>query len=273
MTDRFSGVLTFHGLTDVGLRRKCNEDSFGMTAELGLAVVCDGMGGHDGGDVASALAVEIITSVLGEEDGTDDPTLDPASQQAAAQAAAESGPPAPPPADPDRIQRAISVANARIFSENMRRGFREGEGMGTTVAALVVGEEPRSALVFHVGDSRVYRFSDGTLSPVTQDHTLFEAWRARGCEGVPPGRNVITRALGPTQDVEADVQAVTFDSGDLVLLCSDGLNSMVSDNAIEHALREFDTESDLDAVCRRLISLALEAGGKDNVTVLVGRWH
>lgn len=267
MGDRFASVLEIAGLTDVGLRRQYNEDTFGIDANAGLAVVCDGMGGHANGDVASALAVETLCSALAAHANTSDDTTvpgkDPARREYIEATRHDDG---------HSLEAAIVHANARIHEENQRREVPEGQGMGTTVAGILLGREPRTAHVFHVGDSRVYRFAAGVLTPLTRDHTLYESWLSEGSQGAAPKRNIITQALGPVRSIEPSLGFESFEAGDLVLICSDGLSAMVHDDAIATALRETDPGSDLSWICRRLIGLALDAGGRDNITVVVGRW-
>jgi len=293
MADRFHGVLDVAGRTDTGRVRGHNEDAFGIDAELGLLLVCDGMGGHAAGEVASHTAVETIVDFLYEYDpdlalteheaAPDDlpPAAAPsrtAGVDVDATVRSDSGADATPrrSLEGEVLREAVIRTNQRLVLENRRRGYAEGTGMGTTLAgAWMASAVPASAeyaaFVFHVGDSRVYRFTNGRLLLLTRDHTLFENWRAMGGEGEPPKRNIIMRALGPMSDVEPDVALVGFDSGDLVVVCSDGLSSMAADDAIAEVLRARSGD-DPDAIAGALVDLANGAGGKDNVTVVVGRW-
>lgn len=154
MSDRFAGILSLSGITDVGLRRSHNEDAFGIYPALGLILVCDGMGGHDGGEIASALAVETISEFLRapppssnqspvEKDAGEDETVVPGRARGSS-----------PAADAERLQHAVTLANARILHENQSRGFEEGTGMGTTIAATagfiaqIAGDEAEAKTLF-----------------------------------------------------------------------------------------------------------------------------
>ena len=143
--------------------------------------------------------------------------------------------------------------------------------MGTTAVGLWLADKGRRGWIFHVGDSRCYHFNSNGLTLLTRDHTLYEAWLAAGGEGVAPKRNVIMRALGPSPHVEPDVRSAEFQSGDVVLLCSDGLSSMIEDDVIAHVLTTH-MKDGLEACCAALVEQAMQAGGRDNVTIILARW-
>lgn len=241
--------IEFVGLTDAGRRRPYNEDSFGIDAALGLLLAADGMGGHEAGEVASKMAVENISEFIGRLNGGADP-------RSATAATA--------------IGNAVSAACRRINDKNKENGCRDGTGMGTTIVGLWLLEDEKKAVVFHVGDSRVYRFRDNKLIQVTRDHTAYEQWMDEGGWGDPPKRNVIARALGPWPDAKVDTRIEELISGDVYLLCSDGLSNMVGDRYMESTLC---SRSDLRSAAGELIKMANENGGKDNITVILARYN
>jgi len=259
------------GLTDVGRRRKANEDSFTIRTEVGLAVVCDGMGAHDGGQIASRTAAEQIGAFLQGYDPARPPLLAIASEDVDAtvrMSDAELPDRSGPPWQLQAVQAAVAAANDMIYRMNVERGFGDGHGMGTTVAGVMtVGAGDRVA-VFHVGDSRVYVFRDGLLQRLTKDHSLYEAWLAYGGEGTPPARNVITRAVGPWAEVAVDVSLHESRPGDIYLLCSDGLTGMVPDETMAEVLAALPPDG-LEHGCQRLIDMANDKGGTDNITVIL----
>ncbi|MBY6264559.1 serine/threonine-protein phosphatase [Azospirillum sp. 412522] len=261
-------ALTVAGLTDVGRSRSRNEDDFRVGADGEFAVVCDGMGGHAGGDIASRKAVEVISGILQDHVPSDPITLakrDDADRTQADPAAME-------PA----VRLALSVARAAvqqanriIHDMNLARGFSSGRGMGTTVAGIWQVPGTARMVVFHAGDSRVYRLRDGELRTLTRDHSLYQIWLDNGGRGAAPQRNIIVRALGTGEDVEPEVSAHSLMPDDVVMLCSDGLNGMLPDGVIARILRQ---EPDPALAAAALVDAANAAGGQDNVTVVVGRF-
>jgi PPM family protein phosphatase len=224
--------------TDTGRARADNEDS--AYARPPLYVVADGMGGAQAGEVASALAVEEFRRGL------------------IAEGTAE-----------QRLTERVHAANRRIY-ETARQKI-EHEGMGTTLTAVYLDES--NLAVAHVGDSRAYIFRDGELVRLTHDHSLVEELIRRGKltpeqAAAHPQRSIITRALGIEPEVEVDTWTYPMRAGDVVLLCSDGLTSMISEPQIAAVLAE---QADLERAGERLIAEANEAGGRDNITVVLFR--
>jgi PPM family protein phosphatase len=226
--------------TDTGYQRATNEDSHLERAPL--FVVADGMGGAQAGEVASQLAVTHFADELPGEEG------DGAER---------------------RLALAVRGANAEIHAlseSDVRRA-----GMGTTLTAAYVG---RGEVSFaHVGDSRAYRLRDGELERMTEDHSLVEELLRQGRlteeeAEEHPQRSIITRALGPEPDVEVDTFTVAASDRDIFLLCSDGLTSMLGESAIGDIMR---AAPDITAAAEQLVAAALEAGGRDNVTVVLFR--
>jgi protein phosphatase len=251
------------GLTDVGRKRQGNEDSFAVVSDLGLFVVADGMGGHAAGEVASRLAVESIERHISGSDPRKEPTV-PASFRTVREE--ESSLPAPA----RRVLNAIRLANQEIV-RSVRRNSSQ-KGMGTTVViAYVRGDR---AFVGHVGDSRAYLLRGGAIRLLTTDHTFVNE-QVRAGTLTPdearrhPARNILTRAVGSQEEVEPDIVEETLRPGDFILLCSDGLTTMVEDADILKTV--LGHPDDLQAGCRALVELANARGGDDNVTVVLLR--
>lgn len=260
------------GVTDVGRVRQHNEDSFFVRTDLGLYAVADGMGGHQAGDVASALVAGAMERFF---EDSESPTLAPDYVDPEDDALPHGG---------ARLAASIRHANDAVLAG--AKGHSERRGMGATVVALhippalrapnaapdaLATAAPRQAFVGHVGDSRCYRVRAGSLEQLTEDHSLVNEARAvdptlteEELASLPS--NVITRALGLEPDVRVDMQVVEIRDGDMFLLCSDGLTGMVSDLEIAEALKLSD---DLLEASELLVALANENGGIDNITALV----
>jgi protein phosphatase len=233
--------------TDVGIVRSGNEDNYLMLAERGIFIVADGMGGHAGGEVASALAVEAI----------------------AAYGKAYLAGPEPAERTAVLLQDAIRTADEAISSK--AREHRKLREMGTTVVlALCQGDQVHIA---HVGDSRAYLHHHGELRQLTEDHSVV-AQLIRAGQLTPrrarshPLRHQITRSLGGRAAV-AELRCVTWQHGDLLLLCSDGLTTMVEDRQIEELIRR--GGMDVQAACEALVARANAEGGEDNTSVILAR--
>jgi serine/threonine protein phosphatase PrpC len=225
-------------LTHTGLARRANEDS--LYARSPLFVVADGMGGAQAGEVASQTAVEVFARGL-PEGGSDEA----------------------------RLQARVLEANQRIHE--LSRADAQRAGMGTTLTAAYVGDD--EVAIAHVGDSRAYRFRDGALERLTDDHSLVEELKRQGKlteeeADEHPQRSIITRALGPEPAVLVDTRTAPARDGDVFLLCSDGLTSMIGEAAIADVLR---AAPNLDAAARALVDAANAAGGRDNITVVLFR--
>jgi PPM family protein phosphatase len=240
-----------------GRVRAANEDSFGICAEEGLFVVCDGMGGAAAGEVASRVAVEaVLKSVCGPRPAVASRDTDPGLSADESEMS-------------EMLRDAISDANHMVFSQASNDSRLHG--MGTTLVALLVQGE--TVLVAHVGDSRCYRLRDGELEQLTRDHSLVDeqvklGQLTREEADRSPLRNVITRAVGSQRSVSAEISQLESAPGDLFLLCSDGLTRELTDGRIESMLQKAD---DLDASCKELIDASNEAGGRDNVTCVLVR--
>jgi len=268
--EEFIPVLEMTGASDTGRVRPLNEDSFGINSALGLAVLADGMGGHGDGDLASRAAVEAVLEFASErarDDGLaietgDDPddamNIDGADQSARR----------PTPRSAAIARGAVRRANQRILTLNHQRGKAPGRGMGTTLVGLWLPPGERQAVVFHVGDSRLYRLRDGEFRQLTRDHSLYQAWLDAGARGPAPARNIISRAVGMGPDLNPDVALCDVSERDVFLLCSDGLSGMVEDAVVAEILTGGTPAVELPAA---LVERANESGGRDNVTVIVAR--
>ncbi len=245
------------GLSDVGLQREHNEDSFAILSEHELYVVADGMGGHKAGDVASRLATETITEFFkatAAEDVTWPFHFDARLSE-----------------EENRLLTGIRLANRQIVEQSSRS--RDHHGMGTTVVGALFSPRKGKMYIGHVGDSRAYRIREGEIQQMTRDHSLVNDYLLAMPELTDEQRselpkNVITRALGMQEQVTVDLQADDAEPGDIYVLCSDGLSGMIEDEDILRIVLE--TE-DLSEACRKLINTANEHGGEDNITAVVVR--
>lgn len=247
-------ALTAFGLTDVGRKRKHNEDAYLLDAERGLFVVADGMGGHAAGEVASHLTVESIQEFIsGTEDDHDNTWPFGYNNRYSV--------------DGNRLSTAVERANEKVMRAVVNRP--ELKGMGTTVVAALF-DEKRVTLV-HVGDSRAYLLRDSELRRLTDDHSWVQEQVNAGILSEEearshPLKNVVTRALGGGAHVAVDLIEIPIGEGDRYLLCSDGLTGMVSDEEILDALTSPRTP---EQIVRGLVDLANERGGVDNITAIL----
>jgi PPM family protein phosphatase len=241
------------GLSDVGLTRAHNEDYFEIDPQHRLYVVADGMGGHSHGEVASQIAVNTIRDFIAKT--ADKDTTWPFGMDARL----------------ERHSNLLKMAVRKAHDEVLREISRDGSlyGMGTTVVGLLLAGH--TAAVAHVGDSRAYRLRAGRLEQLTQDHTwvneqVVAGFLSKEQARSHPLKNVVTRALGGESDVLVDVRELPVQSGDLFLLCSDGLTGMLSDSDIRDRLA---SGRSLHEICRTLINDSNARGGIDNVTVVL----
>src|SRR3954468_19236990 len=243
------------GVSDVGLQREHNEDSFVVLKEYDLFVVADGMGGHRAGDVASKLATETISEFFkstANEDVTWPFHFDTNLSE-----------------EENRLLTGIRVANRQIFERSTRS--REYHGMGTTVVGAMFSPRKRRMYIGHVGDSRCYRVRKGAIQLMTRDHSLINDYLlampdlSEEQKSELP-KNVITRALGMQDQVVVDLQHDDPQQGDVYVLCSDGLSGMVTDEEIQKIVI---ASHDIRDACGQLIARANEHGGEDNVTAVL----
>lgn len=233
-------------LSDKGKVRKGNEDSWGSFPETSLFIVADGMGGHKAGDIASKLAVETIYESLRERESPGEGKFEQTSHY---------------------LNDSIQRANRRIFEEGNKNPGQSG--MGTTVVATWIAGN--SASIAYVGDSRAYLLRNKNLRQITSDHTLVNDYMTKGLLQPHeverhPLRHVLSRAVGPQEQVDADIFNLPLQTGDIILLCTDGLSNMLSKEKMEEILNG---PEDLETKNQILIQQANDSGGSDNVTALL----
>ncbi len=242
-------MLKSFSRTDIGKKRKLNQDYiFSSDEKIGnlsnVFIVADGMGGHAAGDLASKSAVEVITRSIGESFESNPSII---------------------------LRKAIEAANERVFE--VAEANPELEGMGTTVvAATFIG---RFLQVANVGDSRLYIIHDREIRQVTVDHSLVEEMVRRGAvtredSSHHPKKNIITRAVGVKETVDVDLFTEELEDGDMVLLCTDGLTNMVSDERIRMTVA---ASRDVTEAVIHLVDEANEQGGKDNISVILVQYE
>ena len=242
------------GLTDVGVARGHNEDSFHVDNDTSLFVVADGVGGQNAGEVASRMAVEIISSHFNKTTEDDVPFVG-APDEALSD-------------ETNHLASAIRVANQVIHESSQSNPAMKG--MGSTVVGITITGDGLLA-VAHAGDSRAYLMRHGGMFQLTNDHSLVAEQVRQGLITEEEAhnskvKNVITRALGAMPDIEVDLSEQPLEPGDVMLLCSDGLTNMVDDDTI---LTIVQGSANHDDACSKLIKLANSNGGKDNITAVL----
>jgi protein phosphatase len=247
--------LVYAGATHVGMKRDHNEDNLILFPERNFFAVADGMGGHSCGEVASKLAVETLRTFFDETDGDDEITWPFKLDRDLTY-------------DENRIVAGVKLANRRIFEQGMADA--RYKNMGTTFVGCVWTEE--RAVVAHVGDSRCYRYRQGKLDQVTEDHSLLNDYKKLQKmtpeeEAAFPHKNIIVRALGMKEQVNVDLNRQPAQVGDVFLLCSDGLSGEVPDSQIRDIMDAH--HEDLEKAVEGLITAACTNGGKDNVTTIL----
>lgn len=246
------------GKTDIGRVRANNEDNYGFDKRLGIYVVCDGMGGAAAGEVASKMAVDTVLDyyrqsakkrkfdIVGVHPGD-------ASMRAIG------------------LGSAINLANQKIFDAS--RANEERAGMGSTIVAVAVHDNFFS--IGNVGDSRIYRIREGVIEQLTEDHSLVMEQVRRGLLTAEEAKrvdyqNIVIRALGAEPTVQADIEDMMALPGDILVLCSDGLTKYLDGTGIMKPILE---SEDLTAAVDKLVTTARDAGGADNITALLLRFH
>ncbi|MDZ4141089.1 MAG: Stp1/IreP family PP2C-type Ser/Thr phosphatase [Methylotenera sp.] len=249
-----NGILEIVRLTDVGLHREHNEDAIASDDTMGFVILADGMGGYKAGEIASEMAVLSITAELSEamvnhQPGQVDMVL---RQQSEAQL----------------ILNSVKNANKMIYRVSQTQPLCAG--MGTT---LVLGLFTNNKLlVGHIGDSRMYRLRNHILSQITEDHSLLQEQIIAGLITVEQARysankNLVTRALGVSPEVELELNEYDVEVDDIYLLCSDGLSDLIEDNAIQTTLNTL--SSNLANAAQALVKMANDSGGNDNISVIL----
>jgi len=250
------GKIDFAELSDTGRVRDHNEDAIGFNADVGLMVLADGMGGYNAGEVASGIAVQIVSELAAEGASREKRNeIDPHSGMMRQSIV---------------LRDAVYRANKIIFQTAQSQ--THCEGMGTTIVACMFYDNKVS--IAHVGDSRSYRFRGNELERLTMDHSLLQELVDRGFYSAEEAqrstnRNYVTRALGVEPSVEVEINEYEVLPGDVYLLCSDGLPDMVEDEDIHLTISTFNDS--LDIVSKQLIELANDHGGRDNVSVQLAK--
>ena len=251
-------MIEAYGQTDVGRRRKLNEDNLVVDTEASLYAVCDGMGGHNAGEVASRMAVEALEAFIQKSHKEKEITWPYGLETELS-------------FDGNRLKTAIKLANKRVYKAADNR--EDYTGMGTTAVAALVSEDVLT--VGSAGDSRCYLLSGGKLTQLTRDDSWVSAAWAEGIltpEEIErhPLKNVITKAVGAKDNIDIDIVEHRLEPGDVALLCSDGLHGMLHDDQILALLNP--VPDSLEQAAQALIDAANEAGGKDNVSVVLLRY-
>lgn len=244
--------ISFRGMSDPGMKRRNNEDSYLINEELSLAIVADGMGGHNAGEVASAMATEVTNTKfkIMLRDGTVPPVLRDKIPLVA-----------------NQLAHAIELASLAIYDASLAAGK---SGMGTTETSVIL--DGTKLYFAHVGDSRAYMVRGGRLSQVTEDHSFVMESVRKGLMTLEqaeasPLKNILTRALGSPDLPEVDITSCNVSPGDRVILCTDGLFKCVTEKEMLDIVLKAD--DDLDA-CDDLIEYGNQHGGPDNITVVIG---
>jgi protein phosphatase len=247
--------LEIRGISDPGRLRTENEDTIYLDQDGQFILLADGMGGHERGAEASETAIDIIKDFL--------------SPKAIIERSQDIHEPNSLPVMIvslySLVDEAINKANTVLYERNL--ALKLGRFMGTTIAGLVLVER-EYCLWFHIGDSRLYLMRDGNLKCLTTDHSAHKEWEERGMKGREPEKNIITRAVGPKDGVACDIKWDNWKQNDVYILCSDGLTDMIADGDISRIVSD---SENIDMMTGNLVEAAIEAGGRDNVSVIVCR--
>ena len=255
MNQNLGTALEIASATDPGMVRSHNEDSIGTDAEIGLAVLADGMGGYNAGEVASGIAVAMLTTEMKQALGDHDPHASDGSGELMAE---------------KFVRENSAKANAAIYQT--AKSQPQYSGMGTTLVIALFFDNRMT--VGHIGDSRLYRLREDALEQVTRDHSLLQEQIDSGMISKEQARfsqnkNLVTRAVGIDPEVETEVHTYPVQRGDIFLLCSDGLSDMVPDEEIQATLTAL--QSNLPLAAKQLVQLANDCGGRDNISVILVR--
>lgn len=238
------------GMTDTGLARDHNEDNIRLNPDNTLFILADGMGGHQSGEVASQMAADIVENALIKQLANNNTSNNDVEFP-----------------EVSAVTAAIADANIKINQANNDRGLREGKGMGTTIVGCWYLPDKKMSIIFHVGDSRAYSYHKQGLTQITSDHSLLQLWKDKCFEGDEPAANVLTKALGPYPEVAPDVTLHPAKKGEKILLCSDGLTTMVSDEKVLDII--IDNEKSREKIPELLIKEANRGGGEDNISIIL----
>ncbi len=249
--------LSYGGLSDVGRKRKHNEDTILVRPDLGLFAVCDGMGGHNGGDVASKLASETLADYF---------------ERSVERGAGLESPIGYEDLEPGAVKLLLAIQRANLEVHTAAKAGYAVAGMGSTVVGVHLTNDG-TIHIGHVGDSRCYRISSDEIEQVTQDHSFVNDVRWSSPDIGPENlarlpQNIITRALVKDAEVDAEIRSERTLPGDIYLLCSDGLSGPVSSDQMLRIIQEAPS---LQSACKQLVDAANNGGGRDNVSVVLVR--
>ena len=249
-------MITYHGQTDIGKRRTLNEDA--ILASDGFFIVCDGMGGHKAGEVASQVAIDVIAAFI-RRSGEDPEITWPYGFETRT---SHNG---------NRLRTAIKLANRAVFRK--AASSEDYTGMGTTVSAMLISPSKSQMTYANVGDSRIYLIRAGMILQLTRDDSWLNlSWNAGALDDTTRAsmKNVLTKALGAGEDVDFEVTGQELSNGDVVLLCSDGLTNMLADPRILEIVSTHG--ADLHRACHELVAAANAQGGRDNISAILVRY-
>ncbi len=245
--------MLFAAMSHIGLVRQMNQDSFGLWHDRKdpwhLTVIADGMGGASAGEVASKLATETVLDQLADK--VKQSHIDPEQE----------------------LLAAVQEANRKIWEA--AQSSEDYAGMGTTLVAALASQD--AVTIVHIGDSRAYLFHAGELQQATQDHSLVAELVRRGQLSeeealTHPQRNIVTRSLGTASDSEPEIHSFSWGPGDILLLCTDGLSNLLHSHELQDLLGPLvgvDSETEVEECAKRMVDLALERGGPDNITLAI----
>lgn len=247
-------VIAATGISDTGRVRSENEDAIFLDEAGNFLLLADGMGGHERGAEASQTTLRVIQEYLQPE----------VLQEKLMDITKVEGVPSEIVCLSTLVAEAIDEANYVLYTRNQEAQLKKY--MGTTVVGLVPEKVGQYMLWFHVGDSRLYRWRDTNLECLTTDHSAYAEWVNQGMQGERPSKNIITRAIGPNAASSAEIGWGKWQTSDVYIMCSDGLTDMITEEQMVDILN---AEKEVDSITVRLVETAIDAGGKDNTSVIV----
>jgi len=245
--------FTATGVSDIGLLRKENQDFIHLDENDSFVLLADGMGGHERGAEASQTIINVLQDFFQPEKV----------ERELVDITAVKGVPVEVCSLFSLIDKGIRKSNKVVYEKNRAEGVKKY--MGSTLVGAVFTTD-LYVTWFHVGDSRLYRWRDATLTQLTEDHSAYTAWVNKGCAGEEPGRNLVTRAIGPREGVLPEINWEKGREGDKYILCSDGLNDMLCDDEISQIIESSESVNNITV---NLLNAALDAGGDDNISIIV----
>lgn len=256
------------GKSDCGKRRQRNEDRLLINASAGLVLVADGMGGHPDGDKASEFAVRTLDALIAKYLPLQTAPSESSYWNSLVNVFKPRSSKPNITLNTSLMRDVLIQTHIQLYQQNLRQGFFDGQGMGTTLVGCRVDTPSRSMTLFHVGDSRCYRLRQGQLEQLTEDHSAYQQWLESDQSETAPSRNVLWQTLGTQASIDPEIQMIELEEGDRFLLCSDGLSTMVDTATLVEVLANCRLDN-LERSVQCLIDSANEAGGRDNITVAI----